>query len=179
MIKLILLAPFNELNLSQCIQASVFTESFSLLHTQKMKTLIFWVFLKISQSSSHDLSKRFLLFPRTDPTRHQFVAGIGIPLQLPHIAVTSGYVLRGVYYVPYNVQQIIPMFLKNETILADEIWDRLNRTDFVRRKREAIEENFQNISGEEEIQDWEESNNDQAYNSRWTFYDIIIGAIER
>lgn len=66
------------------------------------------------------------------------------------------------------------MFLKNETILADEIWTRLNRTDFVRRKREDV--HF--VEEVEKIQD-SEVPNDQTYNSRWTFYDILIGAIER
>lgn len=39
--------------------------------------------------------------------------------------------------MPYDIQHFVPMFLKNETILADDIWTRLNRTDFVRRKRDA------------------------------------------
>lgn len=137
--------------------------------------------------------KRYLLFPQANPTRHQFVFGVGskfplinfkksnkksfiiVPLDLPQISVVSGYVLRGVYYVPYNVQHLVPMFLKNETILAEENWTRLNRTDFVRRKRDITPKGM--IL--EEKHDEYKKLNEQSYNSRWTFYDILIGAIGR
>lgn len=71
--------------------------------------------------------------------------------------------------MPYNIQHFVPMFLKNETILADEIWTRLNRTDFVRRKRETT--SMELVKREEP--------DPGTFNSRWTLYDIIIGAIER
>lgn len=129
-------------------------------------------------------SKRYLLFPRANPTRHQFVAGVGIPLELPQSSVISGYVIRGNYFLPYKVQQFVPMFLKNETILADEIWTRLNRTDFLRRKRDENtlendnEENLARVLEEDEMLKWQELNN-EPYNSRWTLYEMIMGAIDK
>lgn len=77
--------------------------------------------------------------------------------------------------MPYNVQHLVPMFLKNETILAEDIWTRLNRTDFVRRKRDITHKEL----FVEEKHDKIKKLNDQSYNSRWTFYDILIGAIGR
>ncbi|XP_063705249.1 uncharacterized protein LOC134834479 [Culicoides brevitarsis] len=139
-----------------------------------MDQKIFLTFILILASANAvSREKRFLLFPRANPTRIQFVFGVGIPLDLPQISVISGYVLRGNYYLPWDIQQFVPMFLKNETILADEIWTRLNRTDFLRRKREA---NYIEKSQNEIIP--AQKNYEIPFNSRWTFYDIIIGAIE-
>ncbi|XP_017052014.1 uncharacterized protein LOC108095419 [Drosophila ficusphila] len=50
----------------------------------------------------HSRAKRFLIFPRQAPTRHQFIAGIGIPADLDYESLTVGYVLKAEYYLPYN-----------------------------------------------------------------------------
>uniref|UniRef100_A0A6P4FM17 Uncharacterized protein LOC108052818 n=1 Tax=Drosophila rhopaloa TaxID=1041015 RepID=A0A6P4FM17_DRORH len=50
----------------------------------------------------HSRTKRFLIFPRQAPTRHQFIAGIGIPADLDYESLTVGYVLKAEYYLPYN-----------------------------------------------------------------------------
>ncbi|XP_034651554.1 uncharacterized protein LOC117890679 [Drosophila subobscura] len=47
-------------------------------------------------------AKRFLIFPRQAPTRHQFIAGIGIPANLDYESLTVGYVLKAEFYLPYN-----------------------------------------------------------------------------
>ncbi|KAL9906558.1 uncharacterized protein ACN427_005134 isoform 1-T1 [Glossina fuscipes fuscipes] len=54
-----------------------------------------------------------LIFPPTSPTRTQFMnalqwlAGIGIPLEdLDYEALTTGYVLKAEYFLPYDVEQL-------------------------------------------------------------------------
>lgn len=44
--------------------------------------------------------RRFLIVPPTAPTRHQFIAGIGIPVDLQDVAITSGYVFKAQYFLP-------------------------------------------------------------------------------
>uniref|UniRef100_T1GLK8 Uncharacterized protein n=1 Tax=Megaselia scalaris TaxID=36166 RepID=T1GLK8_MEGSC len=47
--------------------------------------------------------KRWLIFPEQDPQRHQFVIGVGIPLEdLEFEALTTGYVLKAEYFLPIN-----------------------------------------------------------------------------
>jgi hypothetical protein len=41
--------------------------------------------------------KRFLVVPPTSPTRHQLIAGIGIPLNLEDESITFGIVLKAQY----------------------------------------------------------------------------------
>lgn len=52
--------------------------------------------------------KPFLVVPRTSPTRHQFVGGIGIPLGTPN-SVTTGWVLKAYYFLPTTVNQLKPV----------------------------------------------------------------------
>lgn len=52
--------------------------------------------------------KRFLLFPQANPTRHQFVAGIGVPTDLDPESLVIGYVFKAQYFLPYNVSQLRP-----------------------------------------------------------------------
>ncbi|XP_059222074.1 uncharacterized protein LOC106095267 [Stomoxys calcitrans] len=48
-----------------------------------------------------------ILFPPTAPTRVQWIAGIGIPLDnLRFEAMTSGYVLKAEYFLPSTVEQL-------------------------------------------------------------------------
>ncbi|XP_041632128.1 uncharacterized protein [Drosophila kikkawai] len=47
-------------------------------------------------------TKRYLIFPRQAPTRHQFIAGIGIPADLDYESLTVGYVLKAEFYLPFN-----------------------------------------------------------------------------
>ncbi|KAI8041684.1 hypothetical protein M5D96_005949 [Drosophila gunungcola] len=63
------------------------------------------LFIVLQQTITQDVhsrSKRFLIFPRQAPTRHQFIAGIGIPADLEYESLTVGYVLKAEYYLPYN-----------------------------------------------------------------------------
>ncbi|XP_073811667.1 uncharacterized protein [Musca autumnalis] len=46
--------------------------------------------------------KRFLIFPQQAPTRHQFIGGIGIPADLDYESLTIGYVLKAMYWLPYD-----------------------------------------------------------------------------
>ncbi|XP_055910070.1 uncharacterized protein LOC129944568 [Eupeodes corollae] len=48
------------------------------------------------------ISKRYLLFPRQAPTRHQFIGGIGIPVDLEYESLVVGYVLKAMFYLPWN-----------------------------------------------------------------------------
>lgn len=47
--------------------------------------------------------KRFLLFPRSAPTRMQLISGIGIPVDLDLESLTVGYVFKAEYFLPWNV----------------------------------------------------------------------------
>lgn len=60
--------------------------------------------------------KRFLLFPQGGPTRHQFVAGIGIPTDLDPESLIIGYVFKAQYFLPYNVSQLRPQRITREVI---------------------------------------------------------------
>ncbi|XP_053691000.1 uncharacterized protein LOC128739532 [Sabethes cyaneus] len=50
-----------------------------------------------------------LIVPPTSPTRHQFIAGIGIPLAA-HESLTFGWVLKAQYFLPTEVNQLRPNF---------------------------------------------------------------------
>ncbi|XP_059611412.1 uncharacterized protein LOC132258227 [Phlebotomus argentipes] len=69
--------------------------------------LTLWLFSRTS-AESHSLTreKRFLIFPPTAPTRHQFIFGIGIPLDLESVAVTTGYVLKAQYFLPTTPEHL-------------------------------------------------------------------------
>jgi hypothetical protein len=55
------------------------------------------VVLAALASASSERRKRFLVVPPTSPTRHQLIAGIGIPLNLEDQAITLGIVLKAQY----------------------------------------------------------------------------------
>jgi hypothetical protein len=55
------------------------------------------VVLAALASASSERRKRFLVMPPTSPTRHQLIAGIGIPLNLEDQAITLGIVLKAQY----------------------------------------------------------------------------------
>lgn len=54
--------------------------------------------------------KRFLIVPPTSPTRHQWIGGIGIPLDLENIAVTTGYVFKAQYFLPTKAEHLRPEY---------------------------------------------------------------------
>ncbi|XP_054734713.1 uncharacterized protein LOC129242175 [Anastrepha obliqua] len=48
-----------------------------------------------------------LIFPETNPTRIQWIVGIGIPLEdLLYESMTTGYVLKSEYYLPFLASQL-------------------------------------------------------------------------
>ncbi|XP_043650166.1 uncharacterized protein LOC122618098 [Drosophila teissieri] len=48
-----------------------------------------------------------LIYPRSNPTRLQMIAGFGIPAEgLKVESVITGYVLKAQYYLPYSVKQL-------------------------------------------------------------------------
>lgn len=56
--------------------------------------------------NSKSREKRWLIFPQTSPTRTQFIAGIGIPVEdLAFESITTGYVFKAEYYLPYSAEQ--------------------------------------------------------------------------
>lgn len=57
-----------------------------------------------------DRQKRFLIVPPTAPTRHQLIWGVGIPLDYADYSVTTGYTLKGQYFLPTSIDQIRPDF---------------------------------------------------------------------
>lgn len=90
-----------------------------------MKCNILLILFVISSSSLANRAKRFLIVPPTAPTRHQWIVGIGIPLDLENIAVTTGYVLKAQYYLPTKAEELRPSYA----------WPDL--VDGKRKKREA------------------------------------------
>ncbi|XP_058817543.1 uncharacterized protein LOC131680848 [Topomyia yanbarensis] len=58
--------------------------------------------------------KRALLFPRGNPTRHQLVAGFGIPVDIVLESINVGYVFKAVYFLPWNSSHWIPQFLRRD-----------------------------------------------------------------
>ncbi|CAD7087079.1 unnamed protein product [Hermetia illucens] len=54
----------------------------------------------------HNIRKRFLIFPQAAPTRVQFIAGVGIPVDLEAETITTGAVLKGQFWLPYNATQL-------------------------------------------------------------------------
>ncbi|KAL5280321.1 hypothetical protein ACFFRR_004352 [Megaselia abdita] len=56
--------------------------------------------------NSNSREKRWLIFPQTSPTRTQFIAGIGIPVEdLAFESITTGYVFKAEYYLPHSAEQ--------------------------------------------------------------------------
>lgn len=68
----------------------------STLRTAAMlkKIPIFLLFKIISESFA------LLVVPATSPTRHQFIVGIGVPLNLENEAITYGWTLKAQYFLP-------------------------------------------------------------------------------
>lgn len=100
--------------------------------------------------------KRFLIMPPTAPTRHQFIAGIGIPLDLETIAVTSGYVFKAQYFLPTTTEDLRPYVA----------WDGFNTS---RKKRE---------SGNTTDLDVEEELTDAVTGRRYTRYNVPAVLVE-
>lgn len=69
-----------------------------------------------------DRSKRFLLFPQGNPTRHQLVAGFGVPIQGIEESLVVGYVFKAQYFLPYNVTQLKSSWTRDKRELK-EIYD--------------------------------------------------------
>lgn len=46
-----------------------------------------------------------LVVPATSPTRHQFIAGIGVPLGLENEAITYGWTLKAQYFLPESTAE--------------------------------------------------------------------------
>ncbi|XP_052863928.1 uncharacterized protein LOC128270557 [Anopheles cruzii] len=69
--------------------------------------------------------KRFLIFPRANPQRLQLIGGFGIPVDLQQESITVGYVIKCVYFLPWNSSHLIPPFLDRhefETVQRRDTW---------------------------------------------------------
>lgn len=53
----------------------------------------------------------YLLFPPTAPTRHQYIAGIGIPVPGAKPDCVFGLVLKGQYFLPTVIDDIKPAYI--------------------------------------------------------------------
>lgn len=81
----------------------------------EMNIVVLGVLLSMSISSWSSVSaasreKRFLIVPPTSPTRHQWIGGIGVPLDLENIAVTTGYVFKAQYFLPTKAEHLRPEY---------------------------------------------------------------------
>lgn len=145
----------------------------------------------VRAATSDIRAKRFLIFPRAGPTRTQFVAGVGIPYEIEEESVTTGYVLRGQYFLPYKSSQLIPMFLKNQTFDADLLEQgilNVAKRSIDASSKPGTEEKYisevtvvEEGSLENSFPEWslEENEKPSSKNpdSRWTLYQIIVGLL--
>ncbi|XP_067636013.1 uncharacterized protein [Eurosta solidaginis] len=70
-----------------------------------------------SYSARKHRQARTLIYPPTSPTRLQYIAGIGIPVEdLTYESVTSGYVLKAEYFLPTKAEEMRPQYLKPQPI---------------------------------------------------------------
>lgn len=76
-------------------------------------------FAKMSYTS-FDSNKIITDFIKTTKNFPQFVAGIGLPVDLEPEALTIGYVFKAQYFLPYNVSQLTPTRLSRD-IKEDEV----------------------------------------------------------
>lgn len=131
-------------------------------------------------AKSEERQKRYLIYPRSNPTRLQFVAGFGIPYDSNVEAITSGYVIRTQHFMPFNATQLLPLFLNNRTIdvnlLEQGIFNTVKRS--VRSNEEfGMDEKY--VSEVEVVDEGplEEAFDSANFDSRWNFYDIISAAL--
>ncbi|XP_058056263.1 uncharacterized protein LOC131207657 [Anopheles bellator] len=87
---------------------------------------LYWLLL-FAATAEDPLSrqKRFLIFPRANPQRLQLIGGFGIPVDLQQESITVGYVIKCVYYLPWNSSHLIPPFLDRhefETVQRRDTW---------------------------------------------------------
>ncbi|KAH8370275.1 hypothetical protein KR093_002903 [Drosophila rubida] len=87
--------------------------------------LSLWLLLgSAQQGKPRSRARRFLIFPRQAPTRHQFIAGIGIPADLTYESLTVGHVLKAEFFLPWNASvyrqnPYLPEYLPSRVSLND------------------------------------------------------------
>ncbi|XP_065362120.1 uncharacterized protein LOC135955690 [Calliphora vicina] len=84
-----------------------------------------------------------LTFPRTAPTRIQWISGIGIPLDnLKFEAMTTGYVLKAEYFLPENVTQLkirtVMPFQRRNFLTSTEELPQQTREEFLNNNKKVI-----------------------------------------
>lgn len=79
------------------------------MHLNPQYLVIFFILLQFFTSS---IFCTFLIVPPTAPTRHQLIWGVGIPLPLNSLSITTGYVFKAQYYVADHVSDL---YLKEDT----------------------------------------------------------------
>ncbi|XP_050334100.1 uncharacterized protein LOC126761762 [Bactrocera neohumeralis] len=108
-----------------------------------------------------------LLFPPTSPTRVQYIAGIGIPLEdLMYEAMTTGYVLKAEYYLPDNVTKLFT----------------ITRMPFAARQMTKFERFLAQADEWKRYATWEQhlTDNRKVLSSyRWSIYKVLEGLAER
>ncbi|KAM7342163.1 uncharacterized protein ACRADG_009676 [Cochliomyia hominivorax] len=101
-------------------------------------------------------NKRFLIFPRQAPTRHQFIGGIGIPVDLSYESLTIGYVLKAMFWLPYN-----------ETVFRENPY-------FPEYKNDKFNNSFTRPFNSNFVNARSIKNMNKGSKLRWDIYDIII-----
>ncbi|GAB0097675.1 uncharacterized protein DMENIID0001_133400 [Sergentomyia squamirostris] len=133
--------------------------------------------------------RRYLIVPPTAPTRHQFIAGIGIPVDLTRIAITSGYVFKAQYFLPTlgsdwrpsedswahewrKRRDLIALKMENYTvskILIEETTNSPEEEDLsFLNEEDSYEEEKAGKEAEEAF--WRSPPEDYGKNSRWNTY---------
>ncbi|XP_058448621.1 uncharacterized protein LOC131428592 [Malaya genurostris] len=114
--------------------------------------------------------KRALIFPRGNPTRHQLVAGFGIPVDIVLESITIGYVFKAVYFLPWNASHWIPQFLRrDEDLLFEPTGEEIQQ-----QRRNFVEVNNE-IDADDVIP---QKNYNWADRARWMIYQALEGIVE-
>ncbi|XP_055633949.1 uncharacterized protein LOC129774255 [Toxorhynchites rutilus septentrionalis] len=116
--------------------------------------------------SDHSRQKRFLLFPRAAPARHQLVAGFGIPVDVTLESITVGYVFKAVYLLPWNSSHWVPQFLRRDE-------------DLLFQQQQQQQRNFVELSNNQQYDTTYENNTREADRSRWTVYKMLEAIVNQ
>ncbi|XP_049280055.1 uncharacterized protein LOC125762234 [Anopheles funestus] len=136
------------------------------------------VFGTIENDQVKSRQRRFLIFPRANPQRLQLIGGFGIPADIQLESITMGYVIKSVYFLPWNSSHWIPPFLDRHEFETA-------RTPHILRRRESsmatplviapqkLYELYDGQSDELDDEDLPSEFGTSSPQSRWTFYHIL------
>ncbi|XP_055543652.1 uncharacterized protein LOC129729186 [Wyeomyia smithii] len=121
------------------------------------------------ENADHSRQKRYLIFPRGNPTRHQLVAGFGIPVDIVLESVTVGYVFKAVYFLPWNSSHWVPQFLRRD---EDDLFQLPEEQQQLQapQRRNFVQLNPDPYWNQADVNDEQSDGDNWVYRARWTIY---------